>query len=59
VDGDRLAADLAGRVRAWDGADRPTTERLRVSAYPRNTPDLDGGIVIDKVHTRLVIATLP
>jgi protein-L-isoaspartate(D-aspartate) O-methyltransferase len=59
VDGDRLAADLAGQVRAWDSAGRPTTERLRVSAYPWNTPVLDRGIVIDKVHTRLVIATLP
>jgi protein-L-isoaspartate(D-aspartate) O-methyltransferase len=59
VDADRLAADLAGHIRAWDAAGRPTTKRLRVTAYPGNTPDLDGGIVIDKVHTRLVIATLP
>jgi protein-L-isoaspartate(D-aspartate) O-methyltransferase len=59
TDGDRLAADLAGHVRAWDAIDRPTTERLRVTAYPGNTPDLDGGAVIDKVHTRLVITTLP
>jgi len=59
ADGDRLAADLAGHVRAWDAVGRPTTERLRVTAYPWNTPDLDGGAVIDKVHTRLVITTLP
>jgi len=58
-DGDRLAADLAVRIRAWDSAGRPTTEGLRVTAYPRNTPDLGGGIVIDKVHTRFVINELP
>ena len=58
-DGDRLAADLVTHIGAWAAAGRPTTEGLRVTAYPRSTPDLDGGIVIEKVHTRLVISALP
>jgi protein-L-isoaspartate(D-aspartate) O-methyltransferase len=59
ADGDRLAADLAAEVRAWDAAGRPTTERLHIAAYPANTADVDDGIVIDKANTRLVITTLP
>jgi protein-L-isoaspartate(D-aspartate) O-methyltransferase len=58
-EGDRLAADLAAHVRDWDAAGRPTTERLRVTVYPSNAPAPGGGIVIDKVHTRLLIAAVP
>jgi protein-L-isoaspartate(D-aspartate) O-methyltransferase len=55
-DGDRLAADLASHVRAWDAAGRPSIERLRIIAYPSSAGDLDSvGTVIDKTHTRLVI----
>jgi protein-L-isoaspartate(D-aspartate) O-methyltransferase len=53
--GARLAADLAAGVRAWDAAGRPTAEGLRVLAFPAGTPDLTGGVVIDKVHTRLLV----
>jgi len=58
-EGASLAADLAAHIRAWDSTGRRTSERLRIAVYPRNTPDLGGGIVIDKVHTRLLIALLP
>jgi protein-L-isoaspartate(D-aspartate) O-methyltransferase len=54
--GERLAADLAARVRAWEAAGRPAVDGVRVSAWPAGTPDLTGGFVIDKVHTRLVVA---
>jgi protein-L-isoaspartate(D-aspartate) O-methyltransferase len=52
-DGGRLAADLADQTRAWAAAGRPDCERWRITAYPRNAPVPDGGIVIDKAHTRL------
>jgi protein-L-isoaspartate(D-aspartate) O-methyltransferase len=59
-DGARLAADLAAHTRAWDAAGRPSAARLQISAYPRNAPPpLDVGIVIDKVHTRLVVSSRP
>jgi protein-L-isoaspartate(D-aspartate) O-methyltransferase len=57
-DGDRLAVDLVERVRAWDGAGRPAVNRLRVTAHPRNTTADGGGVVLDKVHTRLVVSGL-
>jgi hypothetical protein len=57
-DGDRLAVDLVMRVRAWDGAGRTPADRLRVTAYPRNTTANSGGVVLDKVHTRLVVSGL-
>ncbi|MGE5831153.1 MAG: methyltransferase, FxLD system [Micromonosporaceae bacterium] len=60
-DGDRLATSLAEHVRAWDAAGRPHVGQLRiaaypVSAYPADLPGPDDGIVLTKVHTRLVIA---
>jgi protein-L-isoaspartate(D-aspartate) O-methyltransferase len=57
-DGDRLAVDLVTRVRAWDSAGRTPANRLRVAAYPRNTTASSGGVVLDKVHTRLVVSGL-
>ena len=36
-DGDRLANDLAGRVRDWEAAGRPGPARLGITAYPRDT----------------------
>jgi protein-L-isoaspartate(D-aspartate) O-methyltransferase len=53
--GDRLATDLAAQVEAWDVAGRPDAARLRITAYPRDTPSPADGIVIDKAHTRLVV----
>jgi protein-L-isoaspartate(D-aspartate) O-methyltransferase len=57
-DGDRLAAELAGHIRAWDAAGRPDSEGLRIDAYPRSTPDsvLAGRLVLDKRHTRMAIS---
>ncbi|MGC1212913.1 MAG: methyltransferase, FxLD system [Micromonospora sp.] len=57
--GDRLASDLAAQVQAWDAAGRPSAGRLRITAYPRDTPCPDDGIVLAKVHTRLVVAVQP
>jgi protein-L-isoaspartate(D-aspartate) O-methyltransferase len=57
-DGESLAVDLTERVRAWDATGRVSVDRLRVSAYPRDTPDIDDGVVIDKRHTRLVVSGL-
>jgi protein-L-isoaspartate(D-aspartate) O-methyltransferase len=54
-DGERLAIDLAAHVRAWDAVGRPGVARLRITAYPRDVPGPDGGIIIEKAHTRLVI----
>jgi protein-L-isoaspartate(D-aspartate) O-methyltransferase len=54
--GDRLAADLAAHVRAWDAAGRPGAARLRIAAYARDTPTPGNGIVIAKAHTRLVVS---
>ena len=58
-EGDRLAMSLAARVQAWDAAGRPDVGRLRITAYPADTPGPDDGIVIAKAHTRLVIAVRP
>jgi protein-L-isoaspartate(D-aspartate) O-methyltransferase len=54
-DGERLAAELAAHVRSWDAAGRPDVDQLRITAYPRGTASPDGGIVIEKAHTRLVV----
>ena len=57
-EGPELAARLAGHVRGWDAAGRPSLAGLRVSAYPAGTgpPGAQRGAVIDKQHTRLVLA---
>ncbi|PZG15769.1 methyltransferase, FxLD system [Nonomuraea aridisoli] len=52
--GDRLAADLAAHVRAWDAAGRPGVGDLRVEAHRglvRGRP-----VVIEKRHTTLVLS---
>jgi protein-L-isoaspartate(D-aspartate) O-methyltransferase len=57
-EGPELAARLAGHVRDWDAAGRPSLAGLRVSAYPAGTgpPGARQGTVIEKQHTRLVLA---
>jgi protein-L-isoaspartate(D-aspartate) O-methyltransferase len=52
-----LADRLVAQVLAWDAAGRPSTERLRIRTYPREsecTPDADA-VVLEKRHTRLVL----
>jgi protein-L-isoaspartate(D-aspartate) O-methyltransferase len=52
-----LADRLVEQVRAWDAAGRPSSERLRIRAYPREsacTPDANS-LVLEKRHTRLVL----
>ena len=58
-DGDRLANDLAGRVRDWEAAGRPGPARLGITVYPRDTPGPVDGIVIAKAHTRIVVSVRP
>jgi protein-L-isoaspartate(D-aspartate) O-methyltransferase len=57
-EGPGLAARLAGHVRDWDAAGRPSLAGLRVSAYPAGAgpSGTQQGTVIDKQHTRLVLA---
>jgi hypothetical protein len=55
-DGERLAADLATRVRDWESAGRPGPARLGITAYPLDTPGPLDGIVITKAHTRIVVS---
>jgi protein-L-isoaspartate(D-aspartate) O-methyltransferase len=57
-DGGRLAGDLAAHVRAWHAVGRPGTDRLSITACPRGVAHQHGGIVIEKVHTRLVVSGL-
>jgi protein-L-isoaspartate(D-aspartate) O-methyltransferase len=57
-DGPELARRLADQVRAWAGAGRPGTTRLRIRAYPPGTepvPAEPGAVVVAKRHTRLVL----
>ena len=51
-EGPELAARLAGHVRGWDAAGRPSLAGLRVSAYPAGAgpPGAQRGAVIDKHH---------
>jgi protein-L-isoaspartate(D-aspartate) O-methyltransferase len=58
-DGERLAADLAARVRDWESAGRPGPARLGITAYPLDTPGPLDGIVITKAHTRIVVSVRP
>jgi protein-L-isoaspartate(D-aspartate) O-methyltransferase len=56
--GERLAAELAAHLRAWDAAGRPGNEGLRIAAYPKSTPDrkLGNRTIIDKRYTRLALS---
>jgi hypothetical protein len=54
------ARRLVDHIRAWDAAGRPSTDRLRVRAYRRETGrgplGEENGIVIEKRSTWLVLA---
>ena len=52
--GDRVAAELAEHVRAWHAAGRPDTAALRIEAHQKDST-VTGDVVIEKVHTRLVL----
>jgi protein-L-isoaspartate(D-aspartate) O-methyltransferase len=52
---EQAARLLAGEIRAWDRAGRPTP---RLSVHPAGTPDthLPDGLRVEKTHSRLVIS---
>jgi hypothetical protein len=56
--GPGLAGRLAGQVLAWDGLGRPGSSRLRLRAYPLDTPvdERPGQVVLDRQHTRLALS---
>lgn len=56
-EGTQLAARLAGHVRDWHAAGRPSLAGLRIGAYPAGAslPGARQATVIDKRHTRLLV----
>jgi protein-L-isoaspartate(D-aspartate) O-methyltransferase len=54
---DMLAQQLIEQVRAWDTAERPGTDRLRVRAYPQNSSYRPAAheVVVQKLWTRLIL----
>ncbi|MBI3913665.1 MAG: methyltransferase, FxLD system [Chloroflexi bacterium] len=52
-----LAQRLIQRIRAWDAAGRPASERLKIRAYPRDASValLPGEVALEKKFTKLVI----
>ena len=56
-EGFQLAERLAGHIRDWDAAGRPSLTDLRIGVYPEGTalPAAAGATVIAKPHTRLVL----
>lgn len=59
--GGELAAALAGEVRSWCAAGRPSDRAVRIDAFPASTSDneLAGRYTLDKVHTRLAVSFSP
>ncbi len=57
-EGGQLAGRLAGHVRDWHAAGRPSLAGLRIKAYPEGAalPGTPQATVIDKQYTRLVIS---
>ncbi|MBF8185130.1 methyltransferase, FxLD system [Nonomuraea sp. K274] len=63
ADGARLAAELAGHVRAWADAGRPKASDMRLTAHPRPAggagprPQAGAGdVIIEKRHTDLLLS---
>jgi protein-L-isoaspartate(D-aspartate) O-methyltransferase len=51
-----LASSLAGAVRSWDAAGRPSTEGLHVDAYPPGAEvPSRAGFVVDRPFTRFAV----
>jgi protein-L-isoaspartate(D-aspartate) O-methyltransferase len=51
-----VAESLVAHVRSWDAAGRPGTDGLRIDAYPAGVPCPEGGLVLEKKHSRLVLS---
>nr|MDQ3578448.1 methyltransferase, FxLD system [Actinomycetota bacterium] len=56
-DADALAQEYVEWLRAWD-RDHRNGSRARIEVYPATTPEaeLGKGLVVDKIHTRVVIS---
>ena len=52
-----LAQRLVARIQAWDAAGRPSSDGVRVRAYPRDSDYVpsEGEFVVEKKWTRLVL----
>jgi protein-L-isoaspartate(D-aspartate) O-methyltransferase len=53
---DAVADALAAHVGDWDAAGRPGTDGLRIDVYPAGVPCPEGGVVLEKKHSRLVLS---
>lgn len=55
--GDSLARRLIGRIQAWHAAGRPSSDGVRVRAYPKDASYMpaEGEFLVDKKWTRLVL----
>lgn len=56
--GARLAADVAGRIRAWDRAG-DARAGLRIEIHPAGSGDSPAMITADKQHSRVLVITDP
>jgi hypothetical protein len=52
-----LAQRLVARIQAWDAAGRPSSDRMRIRAYRKDSGyvPVEGEIVVDRQWTRLVL----
>ncbi len=52
-----LAQRLVARIQAWDAAGRPSSDRLRIRAYRKDSGYVpaEGEVVVDRQWTRLVL----
>ncbi|WP_155336395.1 methyltransferase, FxLD system [Acrocarpospora corrugata] len=57
-DGQRLAAEVTGRVRAW-GCSRDMLAGLRIEVHPAGSPNLPAMITADRRHSRVFVIIGP
>ncbi|WP_424534403.1 hypothetical protein ACOZ38_29445 [Sphaerisporangium viridialbum] len=56
--GERLAGEMADRVRAW-GQARGALAGLRIEVHPVGSTDVPAMVVADKRHSRVFVITAP